>query len=193
MMRDTLKDWLPITARNRVALGFAVLALVLFVTWNLLPITLSGRFFKHFEGSGARFIWRAVFNLDFYISIFKLREPNDFLILFVYIALVFYSLLTLMIIPFWKIIGATPLLKIPFAIMTLAGAFATFYMTDAMIFRILPTCVYVVFLLIILSMFSLSLAFFIFTNERTLLMDMKFTEEMEHAVSRRVLNSRKKT
>jgi len=32
-----MSGWLPLTARNRVALGLAALALVMFVMWNCLP------------------------------------------------------------------------------------------------------------------------------------------------------------
>lgn len=191
-MTNAIRNWLPITARNRVALVFAMLALVLFFLWNFLPITISGRFYKPFEGIGAKFIWSAVFDTNFYVSVFKSREIDNFLTLSVFITLILYSILTLIIIPFWRIISATPHLRIPFGIMTLVGAFATFILTDAMIFRIWPTCVYLIFVLIMLSMFSLSLAFFIFTNERILLIDMKFMDEMEHSVAQRVLNAKKK-
>ena len=191
-MISAIKDWLPITVRNRMALVFAVLALVLFVVWNLLPISIDGPFYRPFEGNGASFIWRVVFDPEVYVYVFKARELDGFVMIYVFIALILHSLLTLMIVPLWRVLSAVTYLRVSFAIMTLVTGFVTFFMTDAMIFRILPSSVYAVFALIVLSMFILSAALFIFTNERILLEEMKLMDEMEHAAANRVLISKKK-
>ncbi len=62
-----IKDWLPITNRNRVALGFAFAALVMFLTWNFLFY--NNRDEGWVAGMAAMKIWPQVFSPSSYVVV----------------------------------------------------------------------------------------------------------------------------
>jgi hypothetical protein len=164
-----IKDWLPITKRNRVALGFAGFALVLFVTWNFMP------YYKPYLGSidmnsayerdGYTFmhIWPQFFDPDKYIKMIKSPDLYDFMGLAVKMCVLTNSLLILMIIPFWKVIHVSKFLRIPLALLNSAGG-CFFYIAYTEIQNNRPYMAMAI-LLISISLFSLSVSLFIFKNE----------------------------
>jgi hypothetical protein len=68
-----IKDWLPITDRNRVALGFAFAALVMFVWWIFCRIIIMGGALVMTN------IWADIVNPDFYLHVFRTPDIDGFL------------------------------------------------------------------------------------------------------------------
>jgi hypothetical protein len=166
MMRDTLKNWLPITVRNRVALGFAGLALVLFVTWNFLPNYSYGN--SSPDGIVATELWADVCSLHLVTDVIKSPDVDGFLVLAATLALIQNGLVLLMIFPFWKMLHASLFIRLPLALVNLAGgAVVSWFVFDfgldiddlSEFIKSTARC------LIALSMLSLGVAMLIFKSE----------------------------
>jgi hypothetical protein len=126
-MIESLKDWLPITKRNRVALGFAGLALVMFVIWNFLP------FYEKdyttdvypseatYQGLVAMQVWPEMVDPDNYMSVFKSPDVDGFLSVAASVALLMNGLIVLTLVPLWKILHASIYLRLPIALVNLLG------------------------------------------------------------------------
>lgn len=157
-----IKDWLPITVRNRVALGIAMLALVLFVTWNLLSY--DNRDEGWVAEMAAMKIWPQVFSLRSYAGIISyLGYYDGFKIVAMMVSLILNGLIVLVIVPFWKILHASTYVRICLAMMNLAGACAALFFVFEFGFN--RSMQDVIFVLIALSMLALSASLFIFKNE----------------------------
>ena len=174
-MNDAMKNWLPITVRNCVALGFAFAALVMFVVWNLLPY-----YELDYKGSDARYlkagpvfmqIWPEVVNLDYYRHVIRSPDINGFLSLAASIALLLNGLIVLTLLPLWKILHVSNYFKLPVAVLNLLGGLIVskfllegLIRDSDMIFDRRPNEL-LTFLLIALTMFAVSAAMVIFKNE----------------------------
>lgn len=169
-MTKEIKDWLPMTKRNRVALGFAFAALVMFVTWNLLP------FYDYDYDSpdisyirdGVMFmqIWSKYYDPDYYTDMIRSGEISGLMKLSMVISYLINSLLVIFLIPFWKFVHLTKYVTIPLGISGFAGGciwvFAYIHLT-----KIQNNAPYMEmrFLLTSLSLLALSASLFIFKNE----------------------------
>ncbi len=116
---SAIKDWLPITKRNRVALGFALAALVIFVVWNLMPIydfnaTSSER--RVFQ-----VIWMHSFDFEYFRSVIASLNMDVLRVIFIRLAFMLNGLLVFTILPFWKIVHASGYLTVPLAVASAAG------------------------------------------------------------------------
>ena len=162
-----MNGWLPITTRNRVALGLAALSLVVFVIWNCLPHYAYPAATEP-DGIVASFIWLGVLRPDHYIRVFKSPDIDGFLGIAANMALVQCALVTLAGLPFWKLLHASAFVRLPLAFVNLIGGaivvwFFIRYDSDdprPYFFAILS--------LIALNMFALSAALFVFKNELAL-------------------------
>jgi hypothetical protein len=159
-----IKDWLPITVRNRVALGFAGLALVMFVTWNFLSY--NNRDEGWVAGMAAMKIWPPVFSPSSYVVVVGFLGYYDgFKIVAMMVSLILSGLTVLVILPFWKILHASTYVRLCLAIMNLAGACATLLFAFESITWSVSYLPGMIFVLMALSMLALSASFFIFKNE----------------------------
>jgi multisubunit Na+/H+ antiporter MnhE subunit len=125
MMRDTLKDWLPITKRNRVALGFAIAALVMFVMWNLLPAyEMTDGSFHELVRSGWFFqdLWPEVVDLNGFLDAFYSPSSDGFIDVFLSIAYLMNALTVLFLVPFWKFLHASRVIRVVIFIPNFLGA-----------------------------------------------------------------------
>jgi hypothetical protein len=161
----SFRDWLPITTRNRVALGLAAAALPLFVLWNCLP------HYKYEygvatapDGIVAMTLWpEIVFSPDSYLMVFKEPNMEGFLVVASFMAMIESALVTLAAMPFWKRLHASPYIRLPLAIVNLLGGAATLWLIiDASRHWVAPL------ILMALNMFALSAALFLFKNELAL-------------------------
>lgn len=121
-----IKDWLPITVRNRVALGFAFAALVMFVTWNLLPFYESEYTTNqktHYEFKGLIFmgVWPEMVVPDNYLYVIRAPDVEGFLSVAASLALLLNGAIVLALAPLWKIFHASNYLRLPIAIVNLVG------------------------------------------------------------------------
>lgn len=162
----TFKEWLPITARNRFALGLAVLSLVMFVTWNCLPNYFYGG--NEPAGMMASFVWPQVLSPYHYMRVLKSPDTNGFVEIAAYVTLVQSGLVTLAAIPFWKLLHASAFVRLPLAFVNLTGGaivvwFVIQYDPDDAV-----PYVFAILSLIALNMFALSAALFTFKNELAL-------------------------
>ncbi len=163
-----IKDWLPITVRNRVALGFAFAALVIFVTWNFLP-SYSGVGASR-EGIVMTHLWPQFFDFDEYLHIIRSPGIYGFLVISLIMALLFNGLVVLAVVPFWRIIHASNFLTLPVAGMNFAGGFVALWFLYNLLkfdpYRGSPQpSVLGMHILMALSMFTLGTAMLIFKNE----------------------------
>ena len=171
-MIDALKNWLPITIRNRVALGFAFVALVIFVTWNFWPGAHKG------DKIVAVQLWPNLFSLDHYINVYKSPDIDGLRACAVCTSLILNGLVILAIVPFWKVLHASNYIKLPLAILNMAGGFVVLWyvveliMKDRGLYGILPLS------LVALSMLALSASLFIFKNELGLRHDLEVKKTM---------------
>ncbi len=185
-MSDAIKDWLPITKRNRVALGFAFAALVMFVTWNFLPYYEYGAM-----SSNQRvliIIWFGMVNPDNYLNAIRSTDIDGFLWIAHSTALLLNGILVMVVIPFWKMIHSSEYLKMPLAVANLVGGLM-WYSNLYEIFRYKDSdystpYLYATYLLIALTMFTLSAALFIFKNELGLRHELEVKKMMGGGDSR---------
>ena len=162
-MKSIISEWLPMTKRNRVALGFAALALVIFLIWNFLPYDSGGE--NWISQTAAMHIWPEVFSPGSYIMIMAWLgyfEGGQMIVMM--ISMIHSGMLVLAILPFWRMLHASTCLRLCLAVMNLAGSYVTFYFT-IWGFEHGGYVQKTVFFLIASSMLALSLALFIFKNE----------------------------
>ncbi|MFM2197249.1 MAG: hypothetical protein RLZZ505_681 [Verrucomicrobiota bacterium] len=162
----SFKEWLPITGRNRVALGFAALSLVMFVVWNCLPHYEYGE--TEPDGIVASFTWLEILWPDHYIRVFKSPDIDGFLDIAASMALIQCGLVTFVALPFWKLLHASAFVRLPLAFVNLAGGaivvwFVIQYDPDDAV-----PYVFAILSLIALNMFALSASLFVFKNELAL-------------------------
>lgn len=163
-----IREWLPITTRNRVALGLAALALVMFVLWNCLPhYKYEYDVVTEREGSIAMALWPDILSPDLYLMVRKDPDFQIFLVIAAFMSLIQSALVTLAAVPFWKHLHASPYIRLPLAIVNLlGGAVILWLITDASRHWVAPL------ILMALNMFALSAALFTFRNELELREEM---------------------
>lgn len=175
-MSDTLKNWLPITKWNRVAVGFIFMGLVMLVTWNFIPV--YEVYDSHPQGLALEVIWGEVFSLDFYLDAFKSPSIDDFISICACMALIQNAVVLLVGLPFWKIFHASNYLKVPLALVNLVGGLIVlkFFFESFMDNETFST--QVILLLIAMSMLAVFLAMLIFKNELELRHDLEVKKTM---------------
>jgi hypothetical protein len=164
----SLKEWLPVTMRNRVALLIAFAALVIFITWNCLPYYEYGE--TEPDGIVAMKIWHeGVLDPDPYIMVLKSPDVDGFLSIAASMALIQCGLVSLAVVPFWKHLHGSAYIRLPLAAVNLlGGGVVLWHLSEAG--SDYATCgVIATLTLIALNMFALSAALFIFRNELALL------------------------
>lgn len=177
-MKSIISKWLPITKRNRVALGFAALALVMFVTWNLLPAynygesTPAGRVFQS--------VWPIFVDLEFYRFVMSSLDKQVLRIVFIMLAVLFQGLLVFTILPFWKVIHASRCLTVSVAVANIAGGFFILWelFTQGYQHASIPYQS-LTLLLVGLTMLMLATALFIFKNE----LELRYEIEVEETLN----------
>ncbi|MGJ8642665.1 MAG: hypothetical protein ACSHX9_04590 [Luteolibacter sp.] len=115
----SLKEWLPVTPRNRVALVFAGFSLVVFVIWNCVPV--SDPWGVSPERMFCKSFWPLVFSVDPYLYSFKNPEFESFMALAAIISIAISSVTTILIIPFWRFCHAASGITLTVAISSLLG------------------------------------------------------------------------
>jgi hypothetical protein len=174
-----MKDWLPITKRNQVALGFAVAALVMFMVWNFLPYYSYGDPSPH--GIMATELWPNVCTPDMVTDVIKSPDIDGFRDLAATLALIQNGLVLLMILPFWKMLHASLFIRLPLVLVNLAGgAVVTWFVFDYGVDMDDLSGLYesIALSLIALSMFCLGVAMLIFKNELGLRHDLEVKKMM---------------
>ncbi len=172
-----MKDWLPITVRNRVALGFASAALVMFVTWNLFPYYEFGA--KSFDQRIVTIIWPEMVDPDSYLNVIRSPDIDGFLSVAASMATLMNGLLVLTIVPFWKMIHASKFLTLPLAVANFAGGLVVLWILFKENLHSDPVPYQAATLsMIALTMLVLSAALFIFKNELGLRNDLKVKKRM---------------
>jgi hypothetical protein len=172
-MGDVIKNWLPLTKRNRVALGFAFAAMVMFVVWNLLPLRDSMIGYP----TASFFLWPKVFSPNSYIHLVKSTSTGIFLGLASNLSLLLNGLIVLAIIPFWRVFHVSGYIRVPLAVVNLTGSLINFryaffnYPQKADRSIDWGNSWFIVVILIGLSMLTLSVALFLFKNEQGLRSD----------------------
>jgi hypothetical protein len=163
----SFKEWLPITVRNRVALGLAALALVIFVCWNSLPYYEYGE--TEPDGIVATSVWMdEILSPDFYVDTFKDPDVDGLLGVAACMALILNALVTLALIPLWKMLHSSAYIRVPLAVVNLlGGAVVLWFLYDNGSMEPHPYW-FMTLLLIALDMFVISAALFIFKNELAL-------------------------
>ncbi len=170
----TLKEWLPITKRNQVALLLAGLAFVIFITWNCFP---------HYawegdapEGLVMMVVWPETFSPDNYLSAFRSPDVDMFLEIAAYMALIQSGVVTLFAVPFWKILHGSAFVRLPLAIVNLlGGAVVVWHLLEYGIDDQTPFAV-ATLAGIALGMFVISAALFTFKNEVALRAELAISQ-----------------
>lgn len=158
----SFRDWLPVTKRNRVALGLAFAALVMFVVWNCLP-TYHYRDSKP-HGIVATSLWPQTVRPNMYIMAFKDPNIRGFLSIAACMALIQNALVTLAVLPFWRLLHASSYIRLPLAIVNLFGGGVMLWFIQLR-YGDTPPFWLTTMSLIALSMFAISAALFVFKNE----------------------------
>ncbi len=161
----TFQEWLPITIRNRIALGFAAFSFGTLVVWNCVPMKITASYFGSERGIFAMEIWPGIFDLRFFADLLKSGQSLDFYWLAIALALVISSLMALVTIPMWRFVHAAPLVKIPIALIALAGGTLVLIGLVSGLFAYGSFWEDFAWLIMSASMFSLSAALFIFNSE----------------------------
>ncbi len=169
----SFREWLPITRRNRVALGLAFLALVMFVTWNCLPYYRSSNAVEPW-GITAMSIWPEVISPQHIVRLVKSPDSDAFLGIAICMSLIVNAFITLAAVPFWKLLHASSYIRLPLAIISLLGGGVLVHRYFVLRF-VFKSEFYVhqppwlaTLLLIALSMLALATALFVFKNELAL-------------------------
>lgn len=112
-----LKEWLPITKRNRVALGFAGASLLTFLAWNFLPLE-----YGEILGSPAcTFVWPVIFSSLIDYKAYPNMDMEDLVAMAAYFVMLGYGVLSLLMVPLWEILHASKFTSIPLAIIGMLG------------------------------------------------------------------------
>ncbi len=159
----SFSEWLPITIRNRVALGLAFAGLLVFVIWNFLPYYEYGETEPH--GIVATSLWPEIVRPDLYIWVLRDRDLRGFLSIAACMALIQNALVTLASVPFWKLLHASSYIRLPLACVNFFGGTVWLWLFFKYGHDDLHPKLVFIFSLKALSMFTLSAALFVFKNE----------------------------
>jgi hypothetical protein len=162
----TLREWLPDTPRNRVALLLALASLVMFCIWNFMPhYNMRGH---PQDGIVAMHLWPEVLSPDSYINAMRSKDPEDILGVIASLTVILTALICVLTIPLWRVIHASAFLRLPPAIMTLIGGLVIgWFLIDALMVDANSTheMMYIALLLISLNMLATSAALFLMRHE----------------------------
>lgn len=163
-----MSGWLPITTRNRVALGFAFLGLLCAVTWNFLPWYIWSYSSAGLEwipnGRAGAMVWPYVFSPDTYrLSGSTGFNLNASLAVVASVSLVMHTMSALLACFLWEVIHQTGPLKGWLGIANGVGGSALILFRFNGFFG--HTSHTLTMVVITLGMFSTAAAFFIFENE----------------------------
>lgn len=162
------KEWLPITKRNRVALGLAALALLIFIVWNCMP-TYDSVGCTAPDGIVATSLWpEEVLSQDIYVDTFKDPSLDGFLSVAACMALILNALVTLALIPLWKMLHASAYIRVPLCVINLLGGAVIVGIVFANGSDEASPYWFTLLLLIASGMFTVSAALFLFKNELAL-------------------------
>jgi len=162
----SFEEWLPITRRNRLALGLAVLSVASFVAWNCLPYyEVEG---EPSVGLAATVAWPEFFSPDLYLDVFRSPDIEGFLEITASFGVILGGLVVLLAVPLWQILHASNFIRLPLAVLNLlGGAVITWHLFDSVMENPAPYWILTI-VLMALSLFSISAAFFTFKNELAL-------------------------
>lgn len=110
-----------------MALGLAMLALVVFVCWNFLPFyqfAYSPHSFRlnwQRDGTFATSIWPGIFSVDPYLNLMRDMTPESIGAVFGCISTFFGGLVVVFTVPFWVVFHSSAYLRIPIAIVNFLG------------------------------------------------------------------------
>lgn len=174
-----IREWLPITIRNRMALGFAFAALVMFVVWNLMPY--YPMVDEPSEGLVLTGFWPRFFDIDLYLIGFRSPNVRFFMDITAITALFLNALFVLTVIPFWKILHASRYLTIPVAVVNFIGGTVIFWFVYDIGVNDAPKPKYslLVMSLIACTMYFLGLAMLVFKNELVLRHEREVVETLD--------------
>jgi hypothetical protein len=160
----TFQEWLPTTKGNRVALSLALLSLVIFVVWNLLPYYMMGDSAR--EGIMASQVWSQVFSHSYYTYAMSTKDPDAVLGVIANLTVTLTGLMSILTIPLWRFLQASPFLRLPPAMITLAGgAVIVWFITQATDKRDVHPTVLLALCLIGYNMFAVSASLFVMRRE----------------------------
>jgi len=149
-----------------VALCLAALSLVMFVVWNFFPYYESGG--QPPDGNIAAMAWPQIFSPDNYLNVFRSPDVEGFLMMTAYSGIILCGLLVVLAVPFWQILHASGYIRLPLAVLNLlGGAVMIWHLYDTEQYDPAPYWTATI-MLMSLSMFSISAAFFLFKNELAL-------------------------
>jgi hypothetical protein len=160
----TFREWLPITGRNRVALCLAALSLVTFIVWNCFP-------HYEYDDSPVRRIvatsglWSDIFSPGLYMDIIRSPDIDGFASIASFLALMLNGMAVIVVIPFWRILHASSYLRIPIAMVNLAGGSGIVWILAS---GYASSSWHVALNVMALGMFLMAAAFFTFRNELAL-------------------------
>lgn len=158
-----IREWLPITRRNRIALGFAFAALVMFLVWNCTPFYPYGR--NEPDGLAATKLWPQVLNVRIYIRVMRSPDIMGFVGVAAMMAMILNALVVLAVVPFWKIFHASAYLTAPIAVVNFLGGFVFCWAISEIGFNDAPAFAIFILGMMTCSMFALAAAMCIFKNE----------------------------
>lgn len=162
----SFKEWLPVTGRNRVALGLAALALVMFIAWNCLPYYESAG--EPSVGIAASVAWPEFFSPDYYIDVFRSPDIEGFLAIMASSGVILGGLVVLLAVPLWQILHASGYVRLPLALLNLLGGAAIIWHLSQEAFNNPAPYWVITLVLMALSLLFISAAFFVFKNELAL-------------------------
>ena len=170
------KEWLPITRRNRLALGLAAIALVMLVTWNCMPWYEKPSFKEPVwvrTGIAGLKIWPEVFSLENYSVITGKVTLFGFLYLICCASLILNAISVILSFLFWKVISGASFVRIPLAVANAIGAVGIVcFWFGGLGFNSGPFRIQTAGL-IALEMLLISSALFVFKNELALRSERK--------------------
>ncbi len=161
----SLTDWLPITTRNRVALGLAFAGLLMFVVWNCLPYYEYGEVEP--EGIMAMILWPQLLNPENYLNVIRSPDMDGLTIVVASLSIIFGGLTVLLTVPLWQILHASIYVRLPIALLNFCGGAVFIWYCFYIISYPLPYEV-ITSLLMGLSLLAVSAAYFLFKNELAL-------------------------
>jgi hypothetical protein len=157
-------EWLPTTRGNRVALALALLSLVIFMVWNLLPYHDERDSVR--DGVIAFHLWPEVFFYDSYTHAMRSKDPEAVLGVIANLTVTLTALMSILTIPLWRFLQASPFLRLPPAIITAAGgAVILRFIADAAGQGDIHPNILLALLLIAFNMFAISAALFVMGRE----------------------------
>lgn len=145
-----------------MALGFAGAALMTFVAWNFLPLGYD----ELYEGPAYTFVWPVIFSSLIDYKAYPKMDLEELAAMAVYLVMLGYGVLSLLLVPLWKILHASKFISIPLAIIGMLGGLVLMF--GILFFDWLEhedTSEQILMILIFCQLIFGSTALFVFKNE----------------------------